>query len=34
MSAGDSSAFAYQVKQFTLKMNGLEAIAERLAIPL
>jgi len=26
MPAGDSSAFAFQVKQFTLKMNSLQAI--------
>jgi hypothetical protein len=25
MPAGDSSAFAFQVKQFTLKMNTLQA---------
>ena len=25
MPAGDSSAFAFQVKQFTLKMNSLQA---------
>jgi hypothetical protein len=32
MSANDSSAFTSQVKQFTLKMNSLEAIDERMTI--
>jgi hypothetical protein len=33
MSANDFSAFAFQVKQFTLKMNSLQAIDARMKNP-